>query len=40
MRKGGQLDKISIYSKGKNTPITAAISLTTRDGKTLLQDVK
>ena len=40
MRKEGQLDKISIYSKGKDTPITAAISLTTRDGKTLLQDVK
>ena len=40
MRKGGQLDKISIYCKGKDTPITAAIPLTTRDGKTLLQDVK
>ena len=40
MRKGGQMDKISIYCKGKDTPITAAISLTTRDGKTLLQDVK
>jgi hypothetical protein len=40
MRKGGQMDKISIYCKGKDTPIMAAISLTTRDGKTLLQDVK
>jgi hypothetical protein len=40
MRKGGQLDKISIYSKGKDTPITAAISLTTLDGKILLQDVE